>query len=175
VFLLLAPAAGSASTPARYPSSARTVAGGGQALLNYLTAIDKARAPYLVAGPAADAALQKMSSKPDATWLTAAAKTRAAAQASAHLEKALKSMSPPTGLEGANRQLAESAQLAMQLLQQLTTALANKDVAAANAANASIPTVTAKIDALEITWRRKVVAAAKQAAVKVPSWVATLG
>ena len=174
VALLVAPAAASASTspkPARRASPEKTSAGPGRALQAYLGAVNRARAPYLVAGPAAGAALQKISPKPDATWLAAATKTKTAEQAALHFESGLKSLTPPPGLERANQQYAEAAHLAALFLQQVASALARENVAAVNAASSKIHTVSAEIKALETKWQTTVIAAAKRAAVNVPGWV----
>jgi hypothetical protein len=171
--LLLAPAA----TAAReHASPARALSGRGAALLAYLNAVNKGRSPYyLVAGPALDTALQKVGSTPDATWVTAAAKAKAAELTTTHLASALEVLTPPAGLEAANQDFLESVVLVTGVLKQLSTALSTKNVAAANAAAGKFPKLRTQVDALEIKWRTAVTAAAKQAGVTVPSWVATLG
>ena len=156
-------------------AQAALAAGGGAALVAYIDAVNKARTPYLTAGPAFSAALGKASGTPDATWLAAAAKGSAAVQATVTLGDAVKSISPPSGLAQANGDLLDSTQVALQILTQFTSALKEKNAAAFSAAEAKISAASAKIDALEKEWRTAVEAAASKAGVKVPGWVTTLG
>lgn len=119
--------------------------------------------------------MQHTSNTPDATWVAAAAKTKAAEKAAAHLESAVKSLKPPPGLGPANQELAKSAQLAAQLLGQLSSALGARNAAGAQAAAASITKATRQIDSLEVKWREAVTAAAHKDRVAVPTWVTTFG
>jgi hypothetical protein len=167
---------GSVEAGAQIQRASSTESSDGKAgLVAYLSAVDKARAPYLVAGPALDMALQKVSSQPDATWLAAATKAKRAQQATSYLAGALKSLTPPAGLDKANSDLLQSAQLALHVLTQLSSALKTRNVAATNAAVRKFPSLTTQVDALELIWRTAVTAAANKVGLTVPSWVASLG
>jgi hypothetical protein len=152
------------------------VAGGPAAALTaYLAKLDQARASYVTAGPALDAALNGLHNRPDATWVKATQKVSVSRRAAEHMASAVGSIAPPPGLQKANQQLQRAAALAAAFLKQLGTGLTAKSVPMVNRALTDFAKTRTQINALNTSFRVAVTSAAHKAGVAVPPWVVNLG
>lgn len=145
------------------------------ALTAYLAKLDQARASYVTAGPALDAALNGLSNRPDATWVKAAQKVSVSKRAADHMATAVGSIAPPSGLQKANKQLQQAAALAASFLKQLGSGLTAKSVPMVNRALTAFVKTRTQINALNTSFRVAITSAAHKAGLKVPNWVTNLG